>query len=175
MTKKIVCVLLALLWIALTATACSKDDGGGRNLYYPIDAEPLGLDPQIVSDKPSRIAVINCLEGLVRINEEGKPVPGVAKSWDISDDGLVYSFTLRGDARWHLTKTMAKILGEDYETNFDDRITAADFVFALRRALLPATNAPGAPALFAIENAEKVHQGKLPPRSSALRQQTISP
>ena len=168
MPKKIVCVLLALLWIALTATACSKDDGGGRNLYYPIDAEPLGLDPQIVGDKPSRIAVTNCLEGLVRIDEEGKPVPGVAKSWDISDDGLVYSFTLRGDARWHMTKTMAKILGEDYETNFDDRITAADFVFALRRALLPATNAPDAPALFAIENAEKVHQGKLPPEKLGI-------
>lgn len=161
MLRKSVSLILAAILILFTLTSCSKNTGSDKALVYPVDSEPASLDSQIASGKTAKIVVNNCFEGLVRLGANGKLVPGVALYWDISSNGLEYTFHLRSDAKWHLIKTFSEILGEDYLKSFHNSVTAHDFVFAFRRALSPQTNAPDASSLFIIKNAEKVHSGAL--------------
>jgi len=161
MLKKSVSLILSLILIMSVFAACSKNDGSDKDLVFPIAAEPLSLDPQIVNDKPGEIVVNNCLEGLVRLGANGEILPGVALNWDISSDGLTYTFHLRDNAKWHLTTGYSDILGDNYEQTFNTAVTARDFVFALRRAVLPVTNAPNASSLSVIINAEAIHSGAL--------------
>ena len=74
-------------------------------------------------------------------------IPGAASSWDISDDGRVYTFHLREALRW----------------SNGDLLTADDFVYSFRRSADPATGSNYSSILAPIENAEAVVTGKLPP------------
>ena len=80
-----------------------------------------------------------------------------------STNGLAYRFTLYNDNKWHINSNHEEIFGEGYEDAIDLRVTAHDFVFGIRRALMPDTKSPGAYRLYMIKNAEKVHKGLLPP------------
>jgi oligopeptide transport system substrate-binding protein len=85
-------------------------------------------------------------EGLVAEDPRDlHPVPGVAESWDISPDGLEYTFHLRANARW----------------SNGDPVTAPDFVASFRRLLTPSLGADNAALLYVILNAEAFHQGRL--------------
>ncbi len=132
----ILCITLVLSIFA----GCSKNSG--VTVKIPLDSVPTCFDPQIASGTDLQNIINNCFEGLVRIDDSGKIVPGVAKSWNVSSDGLVYTFNLRSDAVWRLPSKLEDMLGKNYEKNFDTRITAADFVFAIERALDKNTNAP---------------------------------
>src|SRR5215510_11422268 len=64
--------------------------------------EPAGLDPTIAA--PVAIGQVtwqNVFEGLVAIDESGKIVPQLAKSWEISPDGLTYTFKLQPGVKFH--------------------------------------------------------------------------
>ena len=61
-------------------------------------------------------------EGLVKYAPDGSVVPALAESWDVSPDGLTYTFHLRSDAKWSDGKP----------------VTAGDFVYAWKRVLTPA-------------------------------------
>ena len=161
MLKKTVSLLLSVILIISVFAACSKNDGSDKDLVFPIATEPLSLDPQIVNDKPGKIVVNNCLEGLVRLGANGEILPGVALNWGISSDGLTYTFHLRSDAKWHLTAGYSGVLGDNYEQTFNTAVTARDFVFAFRRVLLPVTNSPDAVSLSVIRNGEAIHSGAL--------------
>ena len=84
-------------------------------------------------------------EGLVTEAANGELSPGVAESWTVSDDGLVYTFKLRQNAKW----------------SNGDPVTANDFVFAYQRIQDPATAAEYANILYPIKNAQKVNKGEL--------------
>ena len=58
-----------------------------------------------------------------------------------------------------MTKALMPILGDNIDKTFDSRVTAADFVFALRRAVAPATGAPEALSLGVIKNAKSIKNG----------------
>jgi len=104
------------------------------------------LDPQKTASVSEADILDDLFEGLITYDAEGKIVPGVAESWTISNDGLVYRFKLR-DAKW----------------SNGDKIEAKDFVFSFRRLLDPATGAQYAPLFFPIRNAEKVNRGAASP------------
>jgi oligopeptide transport system substrate-binding protein len=97
------------------------------------------LDPQRMSYQADLRMATAIYEGLVRLdNRDCTFRPGVAKSWDVSPDGKVYTFHLRDDARW----------------SNGDSVRAADFVFAWRRAILPDTVADYSNLFFAIKGVE---------------------
>lgn len=127
----------------------------------PIDNDPVYLDPQIATDKGAFSIINNCFEGLVRANSEGEIISGVATDWSISKDGLDYTFHLREDAKWFVTKSAGKTIGEDYETSFNTALTADDFIFALRRAVSKETNSKNVDKLLCIKNAEAINSGKM--------------
>lgn len=158
MLKKVISVILILAVSAVLFCSCGDDDS--VTMIMPIDSDPLSLDPQVVETESGKLIAANCYEGLVRLDENYKIVPGVAESWEISSDGLVYTFHLRKDSNWRLLKSYEDVLPEGYEDNFRTQVTAYDFQFGLRRALDPATGCTDAEKFFCIKNALKINEGK---------------
>ncbi len=147
------CVLLCL-GMLLPLSGC-----GGKSdetiLRCDLAGDPLTLDPQTASDQASR-TVISCLfEGLFVIDPDGQLENALAQDYTVTPDGLCYTFTLRRDAQW---------IGSDEDGQpFRLPVTAADFVFALRRLMSPETASPGAAQFLCIRNAEQVRAGSLSP------------
>lgn len=89
--------VFATLLSTTSVTAAPKD-----TVVIGMGGEPLGLDPTIAA--PVFIGQVtwqNIFEGLVTIDRDGKIQPQLAKSWDISQDGKTYTFTLREGVRFH--------------------------------------------------------------------------
>ena len=107
------------------------------------------------------MVVSSMYEGLVRMGEDGTIRPGVAQSMDVSEDGLTYTFHLRPDAKWHIIKNFKYIYGEGCEKNLELPVTAEDFVFAFQRIFTASTNTPGVQTLYAIRNAQEIHDGEV--------------
>ena len=155
----LICSLALLL--GLFSACGKKDDGRAAALVYPIAEQARSLDPQLAQTAAENITA-NCFEGLVISYEQGQYLPGVAESWDVSDDGLVYTFNLYKDAKWHKPTSFEKTFGKEVVDKFPDLVTAHDFVFAFRRALDPKTGSPYAANLFALRNADKVNKSRAP-------------
>lgn len=163
MPKKILSLFLALV-AAISLCAC----GGSSEdiLILPIESDPICLDPQVADSKEAKLMIANCFEGLVRLDKDYKIIPGVAESWEISKDGLTYTFKLRKDTHWKLLNSFENVLPEGYKDTYRTQVIAADFVYGISRALDPATQAGDAEKLFSIKNASAVNSGKQP--TSAL-------
>lgn len=163
MPKKILSLFLALV-VAISLCAC----GGSSEdiLILPIESDPICLDPQVADSKEAKLMIANCFEGLVRLDKDYKIIPGVAESWEISKDGLTYTFKLRKDTHWKLLNSFEDVLPEGYKDTYRTQVIAADFVYGISRALDPATQAGDAEKLFSIKNASAVNSGKQP--TSAL-------
>ena len=163
MSKKILSLFLALV-AAISLCAC----GGSSEdiLILPIESDPICLDPQVADSKEAKLMIANCFEGLVRLDKDYKIIPGVAESWEISKDGLTYTFKLRKDTHWKLLNSFEDVLPEGYKDTYRTQVIAADFVYGISRALDPATQAGDAEKLFSIKNASAVNSGKQP--TSAL-------
>lgn len=126
----------------------SNVSSGNRDgiLHWGNGAEPQELDPHIVTGVPEHHIIVALLEGLVSKDPDTlEPTPAVAKSWDISDDGTVYTFYLRDTARW----------------SNGDPITAEDFIWSWRRALLPSLGNLYSYMYFPIKNAEDFARGTI--------------
>ncbi len=111
------------------------------------------IDPALISDTTSGRVAYDLFEGLMAEDQNNNPVPGVAKSWDISSNGLVYTFHLRDDARW----------------SNGEPVTAGDFVFALRRAVTPRSTAVMGVYLNAIKNASAILAGEKTPDTLGVK------
>ena len=163
--KKIFSIFLALILICTLFSSCKKEETD-MQVYYPVTEDFVSIDPQIASDASSKMIAYNCFEGLVRVDAEGKIVPAGADSWTVSPDDLVYTFSLRRDAKWYLTNTSKEEMSDtDAEksripADFDERVTAKDYVFGLKRAVDPATNAADGKYLASIANAAEILAGK---------------
>jgi len=159
MYKKFISIFLILAVICTCFCACGGDDDTA--MVMPISSDPMSLDPQVVETDSGKLIATNCYEGLVRLDENYKIIPGVAESWEISDDGLTYTFHLRKDSKWQLLKSYKDVLpDENYLETFDNRVTAQDFVFGLQRAVDPQTQCNDAEKYFCIKNAEKINNGE---------------
>lgn len=142
-------------WLVAVAalTACSSDretrvDIGNREqiLHIANGSEPAGIDPHTTTGSPEKNIQYALFEGLVALDPQTlEVIPGVAETWDISEDGKTYRFHIRDKARW----------------SNGDPLTAEDFVWSWKRALLPALGNEYAYSLYVIENAEAFHKGQI--------------
>lgn len=114
---------LIIIATALSLTAC----GGGKSfsLTYTIESAPKNIDPILASSESEITVSGNIFEGLMRMGKDGKPVKAGAESYTVSDDGCEYTFRISKNACWQN----------------GEAVTAADYVFAARRAADPATKA----------------------------------
>ena len=109
-------------------------------------AEPETIDPGLMSGQPDGRIARTLFEGLLVPDPVTlEPIPGVAESWELSPDGLTYTFHLRQNATW---------------TN-GDPVTAHDFVYAWTRVLHPDTAARYADLFYVIRNARAYKAGDI--------------
>ncbi len=111
-----------------------------------IVSEPSTADPGLAKDATSGAIIRATFDGLTRFDASAKPVNSVASDVKLSDDKLVYTFTLR-DSKW----------------SNGDPVTAHDFVYAWKRALGKTFGAEYAYQLYYIKNAKLIHEGKAKP------------
>ncbi len=136
---------LVLLLAALLLSGCSQPADNANTLRRGAGGDPGTLDPALAQDEYAFNVLADLYEGLVAYGPDGALRPGVAKHWDVSTDGLSYTFTLREDARW----------------SDGEPVTADDFVRSLARARSPETAAPLGFLLDPIAAAEAVDQQTL--------------
>ena len=106
------------------ATGLGQQVGGGRLVRLYVD--PPTLDPHITTDATSAQIIVELFGGLVTIDTDLNIVADLAESWDISPDGLKYTFHLQPDAKFHNGKP----------------VTADDVRWSLERAANPLTESP---------------------------------
>jgi len=131
--------LVVALTGGLSATLLAKDVLRVGNM-----GEPATLDPHHVAGVWENRIIGDMFLGLTTEGQDGSVVPGAAESWEISDDGLTYTFKLR-----------------DHKWSDGQPVVAEDFVFALRRILAPETAAKYASLLYPIKNAEELNSAKM--------------
>jgi ABC-type dipeptide/oligopeptide/nickel transport system permease component/ABC-type transport system substrate-binding protein len=119
--------LVLLVLLAASASGMSREAAAQDPLVLGVPLEPPNLDPTSgAAAAVDSVVYGNIFEGLVRITQSGDVAPALAESWDVSADGLVYTFRLRRGVRFH------------DGTSFD----ANDVKFSFDRALAPdSTNA----------------------------------
>lgn len=135
---------LAIFALAVLSLACGDGErlapDDTTTLRIGNGGEPKSLDPHLVTGLIEDRLLSALFEGLVNIDYATmQPVPGVAESWDISADGLTYTFHLRANAKW----------------SNGDAMTAEDFVYSWQRMLSPALAAEYAYMLYLIRGAEE--------------------
>ncbi len=110
---------------ATTGTESTGSDtaaAGSSDMNVMLETPVESLDPQQATDGTSFEVIADYTDGLMQMDADGQAVPAIAESYDLSDDGLTYTFHLRSDAKW----------------SNGTPVTAADFVFAWQRAVDPA-------------------------------------
>jgi len=101
MKKSLFLIVLMALCLAVTGAFADTPKKGG-SLVVCQPAEPPGLDPTAnTAAAIDRVVFSNIYEGLVKVNSNGEFVPGLATSWDVSADGLTYTFHLRKGVKYH--------------------------------------------------------------------------
>ena len=90
---------LFVLVFLLAALSCGPAEKRA-DLIFVNGAEPETLDPSIITGQPEGRIVNALFEGLTTFNAQGKSGPGMADSWNVSEDGKTYTFTIRPDAKW---------------------------------------------------------------------------
>lgn len=151
-----------LLGAALLAAGCSgnenasgeqndgnngnnSNDGEEKRLIINNGSEPTSLDPPIGNDEYSYSILNNVMEGLTRLEKDDPvPAPAMAEDWDVSDDGLTYTFHIREDAVW----------------SNGDPVTAEDFEYSFKRLADPETASPAAHHSYWIAGAEAFNTGE---------------
>jgi oligopeptide transport system substrate-binding protein len=148
-------ILLATL---LALTACSEGTQERPVQRGPVDvhtmhrgngSEPKTLDMANVDETVGSTILFELYEGLTSTDADAQLTAGVAYRWDISEDGLVYTFHLRDDSRW----------------STGEPVVAEDFVASFRRYVTPAVASPNAQFFYPIKNARAVLGGDLPPEA----------
>ncbi len=130
--KKLLLVIVSLLLLV----SCGKKADEEENLSifkYNEAAGILSLDPIYAKDLAHLWVCNQTFNSLVAFDEQMNLVPMIAQSWEVSDDGLLYTFHLRNDVRFHDDECFE---GPRY-------VKADDFVYSFNRVVDPTLNSPG--------------------------------
>ena len=118
--------------VLLLLVGCSGGNGGNggggsdatvRTVTVQAPTPIISMDHHIATDGTSFIAQTMIISGLMELDANGNPLPDMAESYEMSDDGLVYTFKIRDDANW----------------SNGDPVTANDFVYGWNRLVDPDT------------------------------------
>ncbi len=118
---------------------------GEDPILYHLGATPATLDPQLNNATDGANVIQHLFVGLTMKDKNNAVVPAMAENWDVSEDGLVWTFHLRDDAMWSDGKP----------------VVADDFIYAWKRALDPATGSEYAYQVYYVKNAQKINAGEM--------------
>ncbi len=131
---------------ALAAAIATPAVQAASVIHRGNGAEPDTLDPGKSQGHWEANIIGDMLMGLTTEGLDGKPIPGAAESWTVSEDGLTWTFHLRAGATW----------------SDGVPVTADDFVLAWKRLLDPAFGAQYASILYVVKDAEAVNSSAAP-------------
>lgn len=150
--KKLISASLICVLAVGTLTGCGdkKDDGGDANgtadkkaeISIAMATDPDSLDASRADDAQKNQIILEVQETLLRIDENGEAQPAGAESWDISEDGKVYTFHLRAN-----------------KYSNGEEVKAEDYVNAMIRTLDPEVGSHNAGTYYVIEGAENYNSG----------------
>lgn len=124
--------------------AASQGTDVEQKISVSLTSQLSTLDTTQTTDKVTFTVVQHLFEGLYRLDENSQTVPGIAESVDISEDGKIYTFHLRENAKW----------------SDGSSITANDFLFSWKRLVNPETMGPNAYWLDNVVNSQEIREGK---------------
>ena len=156
----------AALAAGLHLAACGEGAGDAQierlesGVLFRNDGPELNtVDPHLANGTWTQVVTADLFTGLMRLGPDGEPAPGLAESWTVSEDGRVWTFTLR-PAQWSDGRS----------------ITSQDVVYSLRRAVNPATAAVYVEVYGPVENADAIMAGEADPETlgvTALDERTV--
>jgi len=131
--------------LLMFSTGCRRAPADNGNVYrIPLTDNPVTLDPAHLTDVNSAGIAARLFNGLVKLDKELRPAPDLAERWDVSPDGLTYTFHLRGDVRFHNGR----------------EVTAEDVQYSFERLLRPETASGAAWVVEPIRGARDLREGK---------------
>ena len=125
--------------------ANNTSTGVKQEIIYNLGADPQTIDPVLNTAIDGSNVIVNAFEGLMILNDKNEAEPAAAESYEVSDDGLVYTFKLRENGKW----------------SDGEPVTANDFYYAWMRGMDKATAAEYCYQFFYIKNAEKYYNGEV--------------
>ncbi|WP_300366295.1 peptide ABC transporter substrate-binding protein [Brachyspira sp.] len=143
--KKILLITLSFILMIFFVSCKGKTSDEGA-IYINVGPEPKTIDPALNSTVDGSIYIQHAFEGLSTRDKDNKIIGGTAESWDISEDGLTYTFHIRDNAKW----------------SDGEKITAEDFVYAWQRAVDPVTASEYVYQFEPVLNALDINAGKKP-------------
>ena len=148
-------VIAAIACVGISLSACAPQTphraacpAGERCLEYGNGADPVSVNPQIATAVNEAAILRELFEGMFTDGPDGRPIPGVAKTWQVTPDGLTWTFHMRPEV-W----------------SDGQPLTASDFVFAYRHMLDPRTGSTYSYLLYVLKNGAAVNAGKAPPEA----------
>lgn len=129
-------IILSLFSLIIIGCNHRNEDGDKMIFRYNESVGIQSLDPAFSSGQAALWPCNMLYNGLVDLDDSLKVIPMIAKHWEISEDGKVYTFFLRDDVYFHQT--------EHFSFSGKRKVTASDFVYSLSRILDPETASPGA-------------------------------
>ncbi len=140
------CAAVLAAGLGVVALAFQQSALGRADFTFTNGTEPKTIDPHGMTGQPDGRIGLALFEGLTYYDPATlNPVPGVAERWDIGDDGRLWTFHLRRNAKW----------------SNGDPVTARDFHWSWKRMLEPKTAAEYSYMLWDVVNAERYNKGKL--------------
>lgn len=162
--KKLCAVVMAATLAMSTLVGCgaSKNVGAGKTaniqeITFNLGADPKTMDPALNQAVDAGTLISNCFDGLYKLDENGKPQPAVAESYDLSEDKTEYTFHLRSDAKW---------------TN-GNPVKASDFEYAWKRVLNPETAAEYAYQMMYLKGAKEYNAAKGTPEEIKAKEDEV--
>ena len=133
--RKFFLSVLSVLFVLIIASSSFSEPG---EIVYNLGADPRTIDPALNNALDGAEVDLNIFDGLLRTGFNDSPEPACAESWEVSDDGMTWTFHLRDNLKW-----------SDGES-----LTASQFRDGFIRVLNPETGSPYAYLAFFIKNGE---------------------
>jgi oligopeptide transport system substrate-binding protein len=153
--KRIFVLLAIAMILAVVISGCAKGQALAKEINMNHGTEPPTIDPAIATDTTS----VQCDEmfflGLTDYDDKtSEIVPELATEWNVSADGLVWTFKMRKDVQWvHYDPATKKATKKG-------PVTAKDIVYGVKRTVNPATASEYAYVDYIIKNAEAINTGE---------------
>ncbi|MBW5393503.1 peptide ABC transporter substrate-binding protein, partial [Brachyspira hampsonii] len=145
--------ILFMIFISFIMSCSNNKSEDGISIFINTGPEPNTIDPSINVTSDAVFYLMHTFEGLIEKDMNGKLVPGVAESWEISDDGLTYTFKLRTNSKWTDGKS----------------VVADDFVYSWQRVVDPATGSQYGYQHEPVKNAKAITAGEMPKESLGIK------
>jgi peptide/nickel transport system substrate-binding protein/oligopeptide transport system substrate-binding protein len=133
----------ALLFAVLFLFSCSSSNRLDGYLYYRLNTNPTTLDPALITDVSGAAIAAKLFNGLVRLSDNLEIAPDIAEKWQVSKDGLRYTFFLKKGVRFSGGR----------------EVGAQDFKYSFERILSPDTKSPNTWIFDKVEGAKEFREG----------------